>query len=537
MSYFNRLKNFYLTGTTSANTDESMRTKKENPWGEDYIFPFGFVQKGIYFQAMHREGFQFNEDEATQQDDASSDMAPTLVKAVKVGNTKIVEVLNTSDDRLIVRGGIIGRGGNVTWNLMVTLCAFDVGSIDISALPSGEVGISWFNANDNNAYLGLVTIDNDGLVKVVSTISLGQARDYGTSLAGFSKDSIGVCFTDTNSDCVIKLVGRDDTGLTEIIDTQIFDQMGYYFSLANYKPNLLVVAYQASLDPDDPVCSNTFYSDGVTINVGNKQNLAYHAYAATSINCISKGDGTIVVGWIDNSLAHIRAAITDNGDRDLEWGDEAHLSASNTAYLTMDYLTNNKVVAAYENTSKSNYLYVTRITISGNTVTVASYSDPGVEAESIYCNVVAMNSTDILLLYADAGNSNYLTEQPGVWKNNLIDIRSTTASISFAGYILSKREVSLGKFQSKKITGTTHASANTQMATQPVLPWNNCREAVILFKDKGCYVYNNGTTRRKSGVSLSGRTIDIRSTSTSVAFEAYVLRVANDPMAISVAQA
>jgi hypothetical protein len=397
------------------------------------------------------------------------------------------------------------------------------------------IGISWINSEEDNVYIGIVECDNLGEVSFVNSVSVGDALDYGTSIVGFSHTVIGVAFTKSNYDSVVACFDYGYNGIGDKIEEEKYEDKAYYPKMALFDNNLVAIAYQSSTETNDPICVNKIYCDGNIVEIGIKEKIATHAYAATSISCIGKGNGTVVVGWIDNSLPHLRVATSDG--RELTWGDELHLSTSNAAYLTLDYLDDKRVVAAFENTSKSNYLYTVRATLDGNEATLHGYADPGVEAESIYGTVVALNSSDIMLLFADAANSNYLTEQPGTWKTNLIDVRGTVASIDFAGYILSKHPVSMGKFQYKKITGTTHATANTTLASKPVLPWNNCREVVVLFKDKGCYVYNNGTTRRKSGVSLSGRTIDVRSTSTSVAFEAYVLRVANDVMAISVAQA
>jgi hypothetical protein len=152
--------------------------------------------------------------------------------------------------------------------------------------------------------------------------------------------------------------------------------------------------------------------------------------------------------------------------------------------------------------------------------------DPFTEAATSLTDVVALDDYNFLTFYADDADSSNGVYNVGKVKNHLIDVRSTSTSISFGGYMMHLEKSGLGMFAHYRLTGTTNASANTAMSSLKTLPWKRHPNIFMLWKDTGLYIEDDGSVvPYKSGVSSSSRTIDIRSTSTSVAFEIYLLKI------------
>ncbi len=527
---FNRLKNFYISGTTSANTSEAMRKKKENPWHRSDVFPMGFCSKGIFIKAVNRKGVQFVNDETVPVDNDSTEMTVSNIKAVRVGATLLVEAFRDGNGYLWVRAGSFGiAGSTVTWGTMVKVVTGLASSFDVVPLKEGTFALS-FRGDNTWAQLVLGSISGTAItLGTVFNITEASIMDSGTAVGQPTEGFVVVCYQ-SGADSKGYAVGVDFSGVTAgTLGTPVeFGTVAVNPRVCKYADSYLMVAYQDTDGSSRPLLTNTltFSSEDTSIVAGTPEDISGAEGANTCVDIHSLGDDSVVVSWIDNSDAHMRAA-TISGTV-VTWGSELAFATDNTAYLSVDMLDSTGLIAAWENTSKSNYLYTTTITKSGSTLTASGYLDPAVEAESTKIDVVALNGSDILLLFTDEANSDYLTEQYGQVKPNLVDVRSTTASIAFNGYLVSKGKDGLGTFGAVKLTGTTHGTANTTMATNPTLPWNKARDILVLTKDQGVYVYDDGTVApKKSGVSASGRTIDVRSNSTSVAFEVYALRVIN----------
>jgi hypothetical protein len=539
---FNRMKNFFVTGTTSANANEAMRTKKENPWRTNYVLPFGFCQKGVYVSNPDREGFQFATDEEEILDNSDTEIAPTSIKSANLGGGKVVLAAINGAGNLVVRGGIIGVNKQVSWGDWKDAFSDDCASISLSpTLEEGVFLLSWLDVNGGyTCYVRSGSVDGDGVVTLGNSkdVSNGGCSNYGTSIlcCGPNLGVVTFCKESTGRGSVVAfqvnslIIGDTSEEKGDVVEAV------YYPSAARYNEGEFFLGYQAPDTENDPLSGVTIeVGTDLVVEVGLIERFSDSANAATSINVVSDGAGSVVVGWIDDSDPHLLALTIVGGS--ITRGDILALTINNAAYLSIGLLSSKEVAVSFENTTKSNYLYTNRVTRVGTTLTAGSYFDPGVEAESIYGNLLVLSSKEIMLFFADAANSNYLTQQFGQFKEHLIDVRSSSASIEFAGYILSKRKDSFGILSAKKITGTTHASADTQMATMPTLPWNKVLDVLVVFKDRGMYVENSSTTAIKNGVSRANRTIDVRSTSTAIAFEAYVLKVVTNIQSFSVAQA
>lgn len=542
MVNLNTLKNFNLTGVTSANASEPMRVKKENPWRRDELIPFGFCSKGIYFHSLNREGFQFTRDETTEVDDGGNYIAPSEVVPLKVGEGYIVETFIDANGLLNVRGGSYGLGHVITWGAISRPINNDCNSIGLSKLNDIENGflLSWIDDDQGdtlNVRVGQVLSDlTIGWGNSVIVDAIACDSTTGTS-STFVESGVGLVLfkRETGENCAVAIEYGTDLNIVSNGDVVEFERDALNVSCVRMRDGVVAIAYEDDDVENDPITINTLEIDDLIIDVGLKESIAGTAAAATSISCVDGGEDTLIVGWIDSTYPHVRCATLSG--RAFTWGDELALASTTTSYLKLGKLGSTEFIASWENTGKSNYLYVNRFTRVGTTLT-AGTSDVGVEAESTSIQPLVLDSNSVYLFFMDAANSNYLTSQYGQFKDYLIDVRSTTASITFNGYMLSKGKDSLGSFASGKITGTTHATADTVLASKPVIPFVRPVDVLILFSGKGLYVEDSGAVApKKSGVDLSTRTIDVRSTSTSVAFTGYVLRVANFVRTVNVVQA
>ncbi len=529
--YFNNLKNVHCSGTTSANASEAMRTKKENPWRDEYVFPLGFYREGMYVPAVCRKGLQFTNDEIDfYLDDDSTNIAPTSIRSAKISPTLFVVAFLDANGFLNVRAGKVPpAGGAATYGSIYRVTNVTTYSIDIIGLHNGCFALSYLQGT--NIYVQLGSVD-------ASTYAVTMGNQRG--VCDDSCENSGTAIASPIEGYIVVVYSKDATGFgyaaaLEYTDSLIGD-VGEELSLVTtvnipamckISERNTLLAYQDSGATDDPITVMTLTIDesDLSLTKGTSKTLAGTAGAATCVNVVSNANGTVVVGWIDNSDPHVRAATVD--ELELKWGAEAALTTDNAAYLRLAMLSDGSVLAAWENTSQSNYLYTTTITVSTNTATVASYPDPAVEAASIYVDLLAFDNEHFLLLFADSADSSYMKEQYGQVKKNLVDIRSTTASIAFDGYLVSLGQDGLGAMGCKKITGTTNASADTVMSTKPTNPFsgtNDPNNVLVFFTDTRQYVEDDGSVKpKKSGVASGS--IDVRSTTTAQAFTAYVMKI------------
>jgi hypothetical protein len=533
MPGLNSLKQFNISGTTSANASEAMRTKKENKYRSSFVWPLGFSTRGIYFSSILRGGFQYVKAEAEQKDNSSSSIVPSFIKAVRISPNKVVEAYLDANSHLWARGGIINGIMEVSWGWAVEVTSRASSSVDICSLNDNEsFAISYID--DNNTGIVIIgKVDSSGYASIESVRNLteGACYKYGTSVSISSPGYLIAVFQKLSDEAAYAVAFRLENSLfLDVGDELRIEDSALYPKLCQIGDCLNLVAYQDGDTTNDPVTVNTITLDKNTIELtlGAKTSIAGTAAAATCIDCKSSCDDYVLISWIDSSLPHMRAASV-KGDA-LTWGTEVELSAVTSAYLSIDVLDSDKYVAVWENTGKSNYLYSIRVTRSENTLTVPSNSeDPAVEAESIYNSVVALNSNDILIQFSDGGNSNYFTEQYGKYLSNLIDIRSSSASISFNGFIFSLGRDGLGVFGQYQKTGTTHATADTPMETKPTNPFSKQPaplELICLFSDNRQYIEDDGSVAPlKSGIAKTS--LDVRSTTTAQAFTMQVIKVQN----------
>lgn len=530
---FGELKSFRISGTTSANTNEGMRTKPENPWRSEYVFPVGFYAKGVYVPAVLRTGLQYKNDAETMyENNGSTTILPSQIRSVRVSPSTVLLAFIDANGFLKIRGGVISKSGNdVEWGSILQITAVTTAYIGVTATKEGFFAVS-FRKADTEVYVVSGSISPvTGAITLINTIDISNeaTSTAGTTICYSREEFLTVAYVKSSTDAgVLKTFPISSEGiLGDAVSTVEFSSSVNLPSLASYANGYGIVAFQSPDETNDPIKVKTFTvgSEGETLT-GNEISLAGTAGAASSIRIRSLRNNSAVVCWIDNSDPHMRACTFD--EEEMSWGSELAITTQNSDYLDFDFLNDTTLVAAWKNTSKTNYMYSVLVTLSGETLTASTYMDTAVEATSNYVSVVSLSEKSVLLAYQDFSASR-MKLQYGEVKSNLIEVRSTTASVAFEGYLVSLGQDGLGALACKKITGTTNSSADTVMSTKPTNMFYNTGDPnniIVLFSDTRLYIENDASVKPKMSGVASG-SIDVRSTTTAQAFTAYVVKVTN----------
>jgi len=525
---FNKLKNFYVNGTTAAVANQPLLSKPRNRWNSKHLFPFGFVQEGIYFETLDREGSQFDTAEA-----AFSAATVTNIVSVTLGPLLGVSAY-LRGGKLYARAKVVSATGAITQGAEVTVNNATTTDISICKIGALKFAIAYCDDGGSDYLCSRIcTVTAAGVItqgteKEINAAALKKAS--GTAICYPGDYVLAIAFT-LNSDGHLDVVGCPFNGITfSTPGTPVEFESGAttkYPALASYTTGEFIVVYQDNATANDPITYRTgkCFSNGLVETYGDVTSMAGAAQAATSISVKSYLENRIVVGWIDTNDGHLRAAYISEGD--LTLGDELAINTSNTAYFSFDMSTSKKGVCAFEDTGDSNYGKVKLFSLSENSTTHAITITEGEAdvfslATSTYVSVMALTDKIFVASFVATTGKHIV----GIITPHLIDIRSQAASIAYGGFMLSLENAGLGKMAAYKVSGTTKSSANTAMDTKETLPWNKHQNVILLFKDEGMYVEDDGTEQPyKSGISTSGRTIDIRSQVASEAYEAYVLKI------------
>lgn len=526
-----KLRQFNVNGTTAAVANQPALSKPRNYWKTSSIFPFAFSQRDVYFSSLNRQGTQFDVDEVTFEAGATSytvacALSPTL---------SVVAFVDGGDSN---KGKVVAISNSGSTPTAGTAATFEAGAtvdIDIKRVSATTFVISYIDdADSDNVMCRAGSVSG-------TTITLGTAV---TVVASGSKVGTTVCVPRSGIVVVGYVLAGDGLGYCKgatISSTTI----GTFTTAVNYEtgatkyPNMdaitmegnFVIVYQDDGAANDPITYRVGYvtEDGVCIFSGSATSMAGTAAAATLIKVKKSNLNEICVSWLDSGKGHVRCG-TVSGES-ITFGDELEaLSSSNTpATLDLAVLGSDRLALCYENDDVSDLGMVTLITKSGTTL---SAGNTDVFAMAAVANVACAGlDGDLLGVYfMDDAASDVGNVIIGKVMDNLIDIRSEQTSQVYNGYMLHLNKSGLGRFAAYKITGTTNASANTAMGTKSTLPFNKWNNLICLFKDIGMYIEDDGTLNEyKSGISKANRTIDFRSTSTSVAFTAYVVKLAQPP--------
>lgn len=526
----NTLRQFNSSGTTSATANQPMLSKKQNYWKTSHIFPFGFCGEGLYFEYLNREGCNFEQTENAYEAGATTEnvtinLTSTLsvVCFVDAGDSnKLKAITQTVSGNGTITDGTV-RELNATTTNSISGCKVNDTTFVVAYRDDG--GSDYLAARICTIAAGVITAGTE------QELTAAAINDEGTSIELVKSEHADVLVAGyiLTSDSLLYLVA--DTFITTTFGTAgiavaVTATATLYPAITSYTLNQVLVAYQAGGVANDPItyiCCDVLDTKIVSAT-GTATSLAGTAAAATYVGAFTCEDGTTVISWIDSTFGNLRACTIS--DYTATFGDELAVTAAATLTFCAAELSSDRIITAYENDAVSDYGMVTLVTRSGTALT-ASYQDVFAEAACAYVSLAVIDGDRFLVSYRDEGNSNKGTANMGIIKQNLIDVRSTVASAIFDGYMFHLNKAGLGFFAANKKTGTTNVTANTAMSTQIVLPWNKWIEVAVLFKDRGMYVEDDGTAvPAMSGVSAANRTIDVRSQTTSEAFECFVVKCA-----------
>ena len=519
---FNKLKGFNIRGTTASVADQPLLEKPVNPWSSDHVFPVDFLQEGVYFEDTMREGSQFRTAEATFR----ATGATTNIKLLKI-NTAYCIIAYSYASKAYVRVGI-RSGATYSWGTEALVNNAVTSGIDLCKINETTFAISYLDDGGADYHCARI-----GTFDSVGAVTLGTEKELTGALA---KTGTSVCMPRAGvlafasslvGDGKLDIFASLFTGTTIATAGTPVEFGGGASSLPSIESQTngeIIVVFQAGYVANDPITysTGTVSAANVVAVVTAETTMAGTAAAATSIKVLKVNDNKVLVGWIDSTFAKVRAATLASGVITL--GDQVVLTSS--ASLTFDFamLDENRFIGVYEDDGDSDYGKCIRFDLSGVTIT-AGEGDVFALTATANTAVCAFDSNVYLSAFMDDAASDIGRAILGTIEKNLIDIRSDVASVSFSGWFLSLERAGMGILAIYEIAGTTHASANTAMSTLPTLPWNKHPGVMMLFKEKGMYLeYDGSVAPYASGVAISTRSIDVRSSETSEAFSAYALK-------------
>lgn len=538
--YLSTLPNRWVNDTTSPVADFPMVQKLENPFPGKTIIPIGFCQEGVYFESLNRTGTQV--DSSAEAFDASqvSENVSTymhnevaLVAYVDAGDSNKAKIVSIKRNQ---------KSNDLTISDPTVLNSATTNSINLKKItPTKAVFTARDDGGSDRMIARIISVDSDG------TITAGDEKE----ITGFAIDDVGTsaCMAITsdqrlvfsyvkNSDTTAYVRTADYTGTTIgnlTATTKVSDNALKYIDLCEAKNVIDNDGYIVLVCQDDDTSDHIsgtvcqVLTDG-TINIGTLEDLSDTDAAATSVKVFNLENNTILISWVDSTYSHLLVADVDTDNMELDEGSE--LEVTDEATLTPDVaiMDSNTFYVVYENDAQSDYIMATRVTRSDKSLTKGEQDVLHTSAAS-YISTCAYNNNHFLVNFEDDGNTSGKTLKVQE-KDNLIDIRSTSASVSISGAIFTRDRNCIGFFSNMEISGTTNSSANTAMSTKVTLPYLKSKDIVVFFTSgKGMYIEDDGTDQPfKSGVDIANRTLDVRSTTTSQSFTGYIMRFAGHIM-------
>lgn len=523
---FNKMKKFYISGTTSSVADEPLLEKPKNRWNSSHVFPWGFVQESVYLEEVDRKGSQFKTDEA----DFETNGTTTNITYLRISPTRVVAAYSYNS-KGYAKVILIASDGTITYGTRKEIAGGIISSISLVKISNTGFAMAFIDEGSSD-YLAVrvCTFNASG------TITAGTKKTLVSAALG--KNGTGVCMPKTGVLAFAHVLASD--GHLDVIcatfDGTTVDNPGAVVefdstasstlaAICTYADGLIAVAY-ADGGTNGTYILGKVYSNAL-VEVDGSSATFETTGAATAIKIISPTDDVLMFSWIDANKAHALAATISSST--VSPGSELELTSVTTLTLDVDWLDDSNFVAAFEDDANTDRGTVLLFSRNGTLLTTGKVDRFTLTPCKITA-VAALGNLRFLVGFADDGDGGKGKIMLGEIETHLIDVRSRAASIGYGGYLVSLENAGLGKLAAYRVTGTSDSSANQPMGTKTTLPFRKHQNIMMLFMDEGMYVEDDGTNLPKlSGVAHTDatRTIDIRSQVTSEAFVAYVIKINN----------
>ncbi|KKL18573.1 hypothetical protein LCGC14_2474170, partial [marine sediment metagenome] len=435
----------------------------------------------------------------------------TVIKTIRLSKTLSV-ILYTVSNKLYVIAVSFTGNGSPTAGAVVTINNAATTSIDGIRLTNTSFAVSYCDEGGDD-YLGAV-------VCTVSTVTITKGTEKLLVSSALDQNGTGICSPRSGVIAVAHMLAGDDyldviaatySGTTidapgSVVELAAADSM-FPVMCSQFKGQFCL-GYRDADDSDKfKYILGAVSSSGVVTKIGSGGTIASTA-TVTSLRLLGFTDGRVLFSWIDSTFGHVLSGSMDDGDESLTVGSELEITAEATLTFDVCALDADEFVSVYENDDVSDYVMVTTFTRLINVLTKGN-QDVAVEGNSRNTTICSLDDNNFVIGFTDAGNSSYLTVQWGKKLDHLIDVRSNVASAVFNGFMLSKNFDGLGRLAAYQITGTTNGSANTVMGTKPTLPFRKHKDVIVLFKDEGMYIEDDGTDApKKSGIDETDANFD-----------------------------
>lgn len=399
--------------------------------------------EGVYLEDVNNpiEGFDFPTDEAEVEAGAT-----TEVNIINLTDTRVVAVFKDgADNKLKARAGIVTKtSGAVSWGTAVTINGADTDSASVCRLSDTWFAVSYMDDGGDDylcARIGVVTTsDNSITMKTEKEMNSAAISDLGTSICTPRSGMIAISYVlaGDSKGYVIASTYNTTTGVIANPGTAVeidSSDAVKYPAITSHDTGDIAVAFQNDSNANDriEIIGGTVAADKtVVMDEAHTAAVNGASGAATSIDITSLGADKVALCWIDNNKPHV--AVATISDTTPTVGTELELESGAALTLRIDSNLSDTIVAVCEDDAHSNDVgNIYMLSVSGTTITKSSTSQFTI-ASTANTDVCALSPNIAVILFADAGDSNKGKVITGIYKKNLVDVRSSVASASFVLY-------------------------------------------------------------------------------------------------------
>ncbi len=346
-----------------------------------------------------------------------------------IGNDGVASVNATvalaSGNKAATEGSTALSSGNAALSTAVGALASGNAALDLVPTLVGGGPTAVLTAASAVASGYSVGVDDAGKVSVITNVSSGDSRTYGSSVVFESAEAGGVTSTyDSTNDRVVvayKDDGNSNYG-TAIVGTVSGSSISFGTAVVYQSSNTLANAITYDSSNNKVVIS---YSDagnfeygtavvgtvsGTSISFGSPVTFNSNATYTTAINYDSTND-RVVIAYRDDGNSYYGTAIVGTvSGTSISFGSAVVFDSANSSHISATYdSTNDRVVIAYQDVGNSSYGTAIVGTVSGTSISFGS-AVVFESANSSYISATYDSTHDrVVIAYQDVGNSNYGT--------------------------------------------------------------------------------------------------------------------------------
>ncbi len=437
-----KLKNRYFEGTACATANDPAANKKRIP--PDFKGCTKYVGNINGEQAYleggkdwDRTGFNFPNTETEL-----NALTSTSIRNVLLTNSLGVAIYIVST-KLYAIAYAIGNGGALTYGTPVTVNDADTGTRpDICRIDDTTYAIAY--ADDGGSdYLCVRMGTVDG-----TTITQGDEKEM-TAAAVQKDDGIGICqprsgviavgYGDANGYGTViaatfsgTTVGTPGTAVSATGTDKVT-----YCAIASHATGYVTLAYADASTNYLTVNIGTVSAAAVVAFAGSEK--ALNAQATTEIFISSPRNNSLVITWLDSGDPHIIAGgVVAGALTTFVQGTEASITTTATAPRHACLSATEVALAYCDDAHAGDYGKIVRYSISWATTGAGTLTQDSVI--DIFCEascksdlaVAATTNGAVVMVYEDIDNSNHLTASYGQYCDDIIDIRSGSASATYS---------------------------------------------------------------------------------------------------------